>query len=514
MRSISGLLLLLALALHAHSQNSTQRALQVLAEKQHIADLGNGYYQNPIIAGNFGDPSVVKVGKEYYMAKSTGNGFLMMHSRDLVNWEPVIKHSFKDMSTIWAIDLQYIDGQYRIYLPCGNWPGKTKEHYQANFVTVSARPEGPWSEPIRIDNQYIPDNYFTGIDPGFVQNDKGERFLYNDHGYVMPLDKEGLKAIAQPKVVYKGWAYPRDWIVEGECLESPKLFSKDGYYYLVSAMGGTSGPSTAHMAVVARSKSATGPWENSPYNPLVHTYSADETWWQQGHATIIEGPDGSWWTIYHARLKDYTGIGRQSLLMPIEWRADGWPVIKNNYKAWDIIPKPIGENVGHGIPVSDDFTSIIPGIQWNTIEKGKYTFGNGKLIMEAFGTDSANGNSITVNANNKSFEATIEINISEGATAGICFGNNEGLKTDGVQVSYNLGAIWRTLNTAVTLKEQGHVYLKIRNFKQDLSFYSSDDNLHWTTFQNGVRNANYTVKLFAAGKGEVTFSNFKYLGLE
>ncbi len=108
------------------------------------------------------------------------------------------------------------------------------------------------------------------------------------------------------------------------CLESPKLNYHNGYYYLTSAQGGTAGPATSHMAVAARSKSVTGPWENSPYNPVVHTYSAHDNWWSKGHGTLIDDVNGNWWIVYHAYAKGYHTLGRSTLIEPIEWTADGW----------------------------------------------------------------------------------------------------------------------------------------------------------------------------------------------
>ena len=108
------------------------------------------------------------------------------------------------------------------------------------------------------------------------------------------------------------------------CLESPKLNEHNGYYYLTSAQGGTAGPATSHMVVSARSKSVTGPWENSPYNPIVHTYSATDSWWSKGHGTLIDDVNGNWWIVYHAYANGYHTLGRSTLIEPIEWTEDGW----------------------------------------------------------------------------------------------------------------------------------------------------------------------------------------------
>ena len=491
------------------------------------------------MAGDYADPTIVRVGEDYYMAFTRRIGVMLWHSRDLVNWRPIVRHTFDDLDRIVAIDLQYFNGKFRIYMPVGSWPGKAKELLppnRANFVVNSEKPEGPWSEPIRVDRDPIEDDLYVGGDPGFIQTPEGKKYLHTDVGFVMPLSEDGLRVTAPPELVYDGWEYPKDWIVATKALESPKLFFKSGFYYLVSAMGGTGGPSTAHMAVVARSASPTGPWTDSPHNPLVHTYSQSEKWWHQGHATVFEGPDGSWWTVYHARSSgDGGGLGRQTLLMPVAWTSDGWPVIKNQMRSWDTIPMPKGDNVGHGMPISDDFSSDELGIQWvyNPSEKERVQVRNGKLLLEARGETSKNASSISVVATNKSFEATVKIECPEGVLAGFTFGNHEGLKTDGEIVSYTKGdvssvyhamrsASWGGRSNDVPVKTKGSVYLKIRNYRQDLSFYSSDDGEHWTTFQNGVRSGNHTIRLFAARAHDrstrkvkkASFSHFKYIGLE
>ncbi len=371
---------------------SQDRDIQVVAENQPVADLGNGFYRNPVLPGGWGDPTAVKVGDDYYLAYSPGNSMMLWHSRDLVNWRPLKRHSLgPEFENIWAIDMVHYHGKFHVYMPIGKYPGKTEkeknhQYFKSVWVITAEDPEGPWSDPVRVDRHYNPDPFYTGIDPGFIQTPDGEKYLYVDNGFMMPLSGDGLSSTAMAKVVYNGWDYPADWIVQCKCLESPKLFYREGYYYIVSATGGTSGPSTAHMAIVARSKSPEGPWTESPHNPLVHTWSDTEPWWHQGHATIIEGPEGQWFALYPSRPAHYTEMGKQTLLLPLEWVA-GWPVVKNQVQPWDIIPMPQGDNVGHGMPLSDDFSGEQPGIQWNISDanRDRIRCEKGKLVMEATG---------------------------------------------------------------------------------------------------------------------------------
>ncbi len=96
------------------------------------------------------------------------------------------------------------------------------------------------------------------------------------------LAPDGLSIIGTQDLNYTGWPIPDSMDVECACDVAWNTLYKDGYYYLLAAQGGTSGPPTSHMCVAARSRSINGPWENSPYNPIVHTYSKDEAFWSKG----------------------------------------------------------------------------------------------------------------------------------------------------------------------------------------------------------------------------------------
>ena len=178
---------------------------------------------------------------------------------------------------------------------------------------------GPWSEPIDLGIR-------GAIDPGHVVGEDGRRYLFVSGVRRIGLADDGLSTVGELEQVYDGWRYPDDWITEAYALEGPKLFRRDGWFYLVSAVGGTAGPPTGHMVIVARSRSVHGPWENSPRNPIARTRDAAERWWSRGHATILRGPVGcDWWMVSHGYENGYRTLGRQILLEPIAWTDDGWP---------------------------------------------------------------------------------------------------------------------------------------------------------------------------------------------
>jgi len=264
-----------------------------------------------IFAGDYPDPSILVDGDDYYMTYTT-NYWLpalpIWHSTDLVNWEPIGHALDTYLGTVWAPDFQKVDGRYYIYFPADS----------RIYVVWADDVRGPWSEPIDLG--------IRSIDPGLIVGDDGSRCLYLNGGNMVRLSPDGLSTVGEIVHAYDAWPIPSDWEVECVCLESPKLLKRDGWYYIISAQGGTAGPATSHMAVACRSRHIEGPWEQSPYNPIVHTWSADETWWSKGHGTLFADAQGQWWMVYHAYRKNYHTLGRHTLLEPMKWTDDGWPV--------------------------------------------------------------------------------------------------------------------------------------------------------------------------------------------
>jgi xylan 1,4-beta-xylosidase len=213
---------------------------------------------------------------------------------------------------IWAVDLVKHDGRFFIYIPADphgdGW---------SIFVIWADDIRGPWSKPINLHIQ-------GQIDPGHVVGEDGKRYLFTNGIKKIRLTDDGLATAGPLEHAYAPWRYPDDWVVENFAPEGPKLLHRNGWFYLVTAVGGTAGPATGHMVIAARSRSVHGPWEHCPHNPLVRTMSAKEPWWSRGHATLVEGPGGDWWMVYHGYENGFRTLGRQTLLEPIEWTTDGW----------------------------------------------------------------------------------------------------------------------------------------------------------------------------------------------
>ena len=339
-----------------------------------------------IFPGDYPDPSILRDGKDFYITHSSFTYFpalLVWHSTDLLHWEPVARAVEDGDYSIYAPDLCKVGDRFYIYYPTSRGE---------NYVVTADRPEGPWSAPVKLD--------VGGIDPGHVVAEDGQRYLYTNNGFVTPLTPDGLAAAGAPKKVYDGWEYPREWETEGMWLESPKLLRRGDWFYLVSAEGGTAGPVTRHMVVVARSKSALGPWENSPHNPMVHTYSGDEAWWSKGHGTLVDDADGNWYIVYHAYRNGFHTLGRSTIIESVEWTADGWPVLTEKDGAkWE------QDGLQGDYGYLRDFSNPLLWAKWQP------GFAGGTLW--------------TATAVDASYEITAEFSVPEGGSAGLFLFYNE-----------------------------------------------------------------------------------------
>lgn len=487
-------------------------------ENQRVPDQNNGSYLNPVLSGDRPDPSVLKDGADYYMTHSSFfsyPGLLIWHSRDLVNWRPLVPALKKNVGSVWAPDLIKHKGRYFIYFP-GLKDGRT-----TNYVVHADRIQGPWSDPIDL-------HILGQIDPGHAVDENGKRYLFLDGGNMVPLADDGLSVQGAMSKVYDGWKYPSDWVVGSFSMEGPKLLKRDGYYHMVVAEGGTAGPPTSHMVVSARAKSLRGPWENSPYNPVVHTRSRDEKWWSKGHGTLVEGPDGKWYLMYHAYENGFWTLGRQTLLEPVEWTADGW-LRSAGYDVGQPIPKPGNDTVPHGMALSDDFSTNKMGVQWSfhqgsDADAARYRYDNGTLVLQAKGDSPRDASPMTFQAGDQAYQVEVEIEIGADAKAGLLVFYNEklyaglGFDRDGL-IMHRYGTERPQL---ATLPRKLH--LRLVNDRNVVTLFSSSDGKSWTRFNNAIEVSGYhhnvadgfislRPAIYAAGRGEVRFRNFRYQAL-
>jgi beta-xylosidase len=499
-------------------------------EGQRKADRGDGTFLNPVMSGDHPDPSIVRVGADYYLTFSSFDaypGLTLWHSQDLVNWRPLGPTLTKPVGSVWAPELVHHGGRFYNY-----FHARTSD-YRSLYVITADRIEGPWSDPVDLQ-------LHAHIDPGHAVGEDGRRYLFLSGGDRVALRDDGLAAAGAVEHVYDPWRYPPEWDVETFAPEGPKVLARAGWYYLILAVGGTAGPPTGHMVIVARSRSIHGPWENAPDNPIVRTVSATEKWWSRGHATAIDAPDGSWWLIYHGYENGFWTLGRQTLLDPIHWNEAGWPVAQGGD-----LPRPIrkpggGRAVTHGQPLSDDFAGDKLAAQWAFYDPGVNESARlrressarpghdapATLVLAGKGTQPRDSSPLCFIAGDLGYEMTVAVEVRAEAQAGVLLFYNRrlycGLGFDKQRFTMHRYGLERTrarpAGTATKL------WLRVRNDRHIVTFHHSEDGKAWTKFdvQMEVSGYHHNVAgdflslrpaLFCAGAGEAAISRLEFRAL-
>lgn len=260
--------------------------------------------QNPILTGFNPDPSICRVGEDYYIAVSTFEWFPgvgIYHSKDLKNWRlvsrPLNRVSQLDMKGnpnsggVWAPQLSYADGKFwLIYTDVKVTEGQWKDCH--NYLVTCETIDGEWSEPIYLNA--------SGFDPSLFHDDDGRKYLVNmywDHrvghhnfyGIVLQeYDPEKQKLVGPKKIIFKG--------TDAKLTEAPHLYKINGYYYLMTAEGGTR---FEHQVTLARSKNIDGPYEVHPDNPLITSYPYPHNPLQKaGHASMVHTHTDEWFLVH------------------------------------------------------------------------------------------------------------------------------------------------------------------------------------------------------------------------
>ncbi|UDF05553.1 family 43 glycosylhydrolase [Asticcacaulis sp. AND118] len=497
-------------------------------EGQRQPDLGDGTFLNPIMAGDHPDPSILKDGEDYYMTFSTFDaypGLVIWHSKDMVNWRPIGPALTRNVGSVWAPELCKHKGRFYLYIPTKKT--SAPESRTTSWVIWADKIEGPWSEPVDLD---LPRH----IDPGHAVGEDGSRWLFLSGGDRVRLSDDGLSKAGEVEHVYDPWRYPSDWVVEGFAPEGPKVTRHGDYYYLILAVGGTAGPPTGHMVIAARSKSINGPWEQHPRNPLVRTISLEEKWWSRGHATLVEGPSGDWWGVYHGYENGFWTLGRQTLLAPVTWSKDGWFDFGGGDLSKPIKKpaggKPHGHQPAHGFALSDDFSTDKYGVQWNffnpsAAEKSRIRRENGGLHLKAAGEAPSSSAPLITIVGDPAYEIEMEIEIDDGVRAGL-------LLFYDTKLYCGLGFDTKNFVTHQYGIERGRptnphgrkMWMRLRNDRHIVTFDTSSDGQTWKRFDRGMEVSGYHHNVrggflmlkpgfYAAGQGEARFKSFKYKAL-
>lgn len=325
-------------------------------------DLGDGTYKNPVLHADYSDPDVVRVGDDYWLTSSSFShvpGLPILHSRDLVNWELVghalprlvpeeVFRAVQHGKGVWAPAIRFHAGKYWIYYPDPDF---------GIYLVTATDPRGPWSAPVLVHGG-------RGlIDPCPLWDDDGRVYLI--HGWaasraninnvltLLELDASGTKIIDD-----FGWVINGSKLPNYTTLEGPKLYKRNGWYYIFAPAGGVK----PGWQAVFRAKNIRGPYEDrivlaqgkSPVNGP-----------HQG--ALVDTPSGESWFLH---FQDVDAYGRIVHLQPVRWEND-WPLMGTAVETGAVTgdpvlvhQKPVAGQAAAMPATSDDFNSPTLGLQW------------------------------------------------------------------------------------------------------------------------------------------------------
>ncbi len=340
--------------------------------------------RNPLLAGFYPDPSICRVGDDFYMVTSSFSyfpGVPVFHSRDLVHWEQ-LGHCL-DRPEQLPLDWQHMSGG--VYAPTIRWHDglfymvTTNVSHGGNFYVTAKDAAGPWSDPHPIRGA-------VGIDPSFFWDEDGVCYMTattdwaeNNPGvWAAQVDLEQDCIVGERKLVWKGA------MVDAWSPEAPHIYRKDDWYYLMIAEGGTE---DYHAVTIARSRSPLGPYEGYPGNPvLTHRHlGLDYPICNVGHGDLVQLADGSWYMVALAsRLIDgyHKNMGRETFIAPVDFSGQ-WPVVSpgTGRVEW-VYPAPALPPHPFAPAEQDDFSALC----WNALgtpDPDSFTLEDGGLTLRS-----------------------------------------------------------------------------------------------------------------------------------
>lgn len=337
-------------------------------------------YNNPILPGYYPDPSLCRVGDDYYLVTSTFESFPgipIFHSKDLVNWEQ-IGHVLDRPSQIALDSIRYSGGVFAptiryhqgVFYVINTAVGVRDSKKRGNYIVTATNPAGPWSEPYFLKNA-------PGIDPSLFFDDDGKVYYvgnktadggekYHKHReiWLQELDLKTMQLVGERSIILStGGA-----LHFANNAEAPHLYKKDGYYYLMIAEGGTG---DNHAVTVFRSKDIRAEYEHHKKNPILTNRHMGSDYPIQciGHADMVETQNGEWWMVTLGCRPyggNYYNLARETFLVPMKWE-NGWPVCASGIG--HVAPTHVAPNLPEHkfatVPSLDQFDSSRLGYEWN-----------------------------------------------------------------------------------------------------------------------------------------------------
>lgn len=352
-------------------------------------------YTNPAMAGDFPDPSIIRVGRDYWAAATSSEWapeFPILHSRDLVNWEVVgavfQKHPEWSTGSYWAPEISQDRGRFFIY-----YAARKKGGPLCVAVATASRPQGPYTDHGPLVCQEV-----GSIDPFPVTDENGQRYLlWKEDGnsvskrtpiWAQRLSEDGTRLVGERRELFhndQAWE-KHDTLPYGNLVEGPAVVRRNGWFYIFYSGNFCCARECNYMLGVARSRKLLGPWEKNPANPILR---GNETWKCPGHGTVVRDARGRDFLLYHAyKRDDFVYVGRQALLDEINWGTGDWPTINGGLGPSKNAASPFGApDRADEYSFFDDFTGarLRPGWQWPQANEPEISVqrnrGGGMLIL-------------------------------------------------------------------------------------------------------------------------------------
>ncbi len=400
------------------------------------------FFTNPVIAGDYPDPSIIRVGADFYATATSSEWspeFPILHSTDLVNWEIVgevfPKRPEWSVGNYWAPEIWQDKGKFYVF-----YVARKKGANLCVAVATAAKPTGPYT-----DHGALSCLDAGSIDPFPIRDENGKLFVvWKEDGnsvqkptplWAQELDDKNYKLIGEKHELLRN--DPNTW--EGNLVEGAYIVRRDGWFYLFYSGNACCGRECKYALGVARSKTLLGTWEKSPANPIL---KGNDDWKCPGHGTIVADKSGKTWLLYHAYdPKDTVYVGRQALLDEVKF-ADGWATINDGKGPSKQSASPLGiaeRNAEYNF--FDDFKTrnLNFGWVWQQNNVPNYRLEKGFLVLSPNASQSANeiGAIMARSTTVGDYAAQTQIDFdkqAKGAIAGIsAYGDNENALGAGIK---------------------------------------------------------------------------------
>ncbi|MDY7231016.1 family 43 glycosylhydrolase [Hyalangium rubrum] len=331
---------------------------------------------NPILPGDFADPSVIRVGNEYWASATSSEWapqYPLLKSTDLLNWE-LVGHIFQNPpewseANYWAPELAVDNGRYFVF-----YTAKKRGGPLCIAVATASQPQGPYTDHGPLVCQEL-----GSIDGALIRDENDKLFLVwkedgNSRGlptpfWAQPLSEDGTRLEGEKTSILIN-----DVPWEGQLIEGPHFIKRNGWFYMFYAGAGCCGRACNYGVGVARSKNLLHGWEKHPLNPIMKN---NETWKCPGHGSVVTDPQGRDYFLYHAySTKDSVYVGRQGVLDPVVWGEDGWPAINQR--------RGVGGQLMPKAPaLVDEFSAatLALGWVWPNWRKPTFSVADGMLTL-------------------------------------------------------------------------------------------------------------------------------------